>query len=76
MTERLSLFENQKQKVQEQINTLENCMEKINYKIKFFKSAMKYGSKNVFKNEPELEKECKKLFFKSTMLPYRLFIIY
>ena len=39
-------------------------MEKINYKIKFFKSAMKYGSKNVFKNEPKLEKECKKLFFK------------
>ena len=62
LTERLSLFENQKQKVQEQINTLENCMEKINYKIKFFKSAMKYGLKNVFKNELNWKRNVKSSF--------------
>ncbi len=62
--ERLALFEKQKKNVEEQIKTLETTLEKINFKIKYYKAALKDGSENIYERNKCLAKEKSRLFKK------------
>ena len=61
LKERAMIFHNQKIKCQQEINLLKQTMKKIDFKIKYYDEAIKYGEENVFKNK-ELARERDKLF--------------
>lgn len=62
LAERLQIFENQKIRLEKQIEILQNNMEKINFKIKYYQAAMRDGEKNVFDKNLSLKEERKRLF--------------
>lgn len=64
LQERMTIFQKQKQRLEEQINILKQNMEKIDFKIKYYEAAMQDGEKDVFIKHPELKKQGDKLFKK------------
>ncbi len=64
LQKRLELFLAQKKAVQNHMKKLQDNMEKIDFKIKYYKEAMKHGSKNVFENNKKLRQEKDRIFAK------------
>ena len=62
LNERLQIFIRQKKRLEDQILVLNESMDKINFKIKFFEEAIKVGEDKVFEKNDELKAECKRLF--------------
>lgn len=62
LRERLDMFERQKERLELQIRQLTDFMDKINFKIDFYKDAVAHGDINVFDRNPELAERRKKLF--------------
>ena len=62
LRERLDMFERQKERLELQIRQLTDFMDKINFKIDFYKDAVAHGDINVFDRNPELVERRKKLF--------------
>ena len=64
LQERYQIFLKQKQRVEEEMLKLKSNMEKINFKIKYYETALKFGEANVYKQNPELLKSRNRLFKK------------
>ena len=62
LQERLQIFQKQKQRLEEQIKELKNNMERINFKIKYYKAALHDGEADVFSKNDELQQERERLF--------------
>ena len=62
LRERLDMFERQKERLELQMRQLTDFMDKINFKIDFYKDAVAHGDINVFDRNPELAERRKKLF--------------
>ena len=62
LQERLDMFERQKERLQMQIRQLMDFMDKIDFKIDFYKDAVAHGDMNVYARNPELAERKKKLF--------------
>lgn len=64
LQERYQIFLKQKKRVEEEMTKLKFNMEKINFKIKYYEAALKFGEANVYKQNPELLKSRNRLFKK------------
>ena len=60
--ERMLIFLRQKQRLEQQIQALQENMEKINFKIKYYEAAIKDGKSQVFSKNKALKDECNRLF--------------
>ena len=60
--ERMEIFLVQKQRLEQQIKALQENMEKINFKIKYYEAAIQDGEENVLSKHRDLEAERKRLF--------------
>ena len=59
---RLEMFKNQKIKLEAQMSQLQKHMEKINYKIAYYTELMNCNGEDVFKKNPKLAEEQKRIF--------------
>lgn len=64
LQERMEIFLKQKKRIEEQIAGLQQNMEKIKFKIKYYEAALTDGEENLYEHHPELLKEREKLFNK------------
>lgn len=55
LQERLNIFLEQKKRVEQQIAELRRCEEKIDHKIRYYKTALEAGTEEIHKNR---KKEC------------------
>lgn len=62
LKQRLEMFKKQKAKVEEQIVQLNNCMDKINYKIAWYTEAVANGSVDILKHNKCLAAERERIF--------------
>lgn len=62
LQERMNIFLKQKEHLKQEMRLLETNMKKIDFKIKYYKQALKVGEKNVYKNNSKLKSEREKLF--------------
>lgn len=62
LQERMQIFLRQKERIQQQINELQQNMKKIDFKIKYYEEAIKSGEKNVYACNPALREEKDHLF--------------
>lgn len=62
LSARLNLFIQQKQRLEEQMCRLQKHMEKIDYKIAYYKEAVSAGSDNILKKNACLALEKKRVF--------------
>ncbi len=64
LQERYQIFLKQKQRVEEEMLKLKSNMEKLDFKIKYYEIALKYGEKQVYNRNPYLCDARDKLFKK------------
>lgn len=64
LQERYQIFLKQKQRVEEEMLKLKSNMEKLEFKIKYYETALKCGEANVYSQAPELLKSRNRLFKK------------
>lgn len=62
LQQRLDMFERQKECLQMQMRQLMDFMDKIDFKIDFYKDAVAHGDTNVYERNPDLVRRKKKLF--------------
>lgn len=62
LSERKQIFLKQKERLEEQIKALGDCIEKVNFKIKYCETAIQTGEDKVFENNQELQSEGERLF--------------
>lgn len=62
INKRLALFVQQKSKIEQQISLLHKHMEKINFKIAYYKDAAEYGNTDVLSRNRFLAEEQKRIF--------------
>jgi len=62
LQERLQIFQKQKQRLEQQIKDLQSNMERINFKIKYYKAAINDGEAAVFAKNGDLQQERERLF--------------
>lgn len=64
LPERMDIFLRQKKRIEEQMAALQQNMEKIKFKIKYYEAAIADGEENLYARHPELAAEREKLFCK------------
>lgn len=62
LQERLKMFECQKLKIKEQMQQLDKYMEKVDFKIAYYKEAVKNGSVDIYKRSSFLAQERERIF--------------
>lgn len=62
LRERLQMFEEQKIKIEEQLQQLSQYMEKIDFKIAYYKEAVKNGSVDIYERNKCLADAKKRIF--------------
>lgn len=62
LQERLQMFKTQKIKIEEQMKQLNQYMEKIDFKIAYYKEAVKNGSVNIYERNKCLAEAKKRIF--------------
>ena len=62
LEKRLDMFEKQKLKIEEQMRELQRHMDKINYKIAYYRELIANGPDGIFERNKELAKERERVY--------------
>ena len=62
LMERMQIFLKQREVLKSEMKRIQQNMKKIEFKIKYYKLALKVGEENVYKDNPKFKKEREKVF--------------
>ena len=62
LMERMQIFLKQREVLKSEMERIQQNMKKIEFKIKYYKLALKVGEENVYKDNPKFKKEREKVF--------------